>query len=104
MFGTTDRRHFMKHAAAGAAVTVPGMSFLTGLRAQAAELKKKNKSLIILWMGGGPTTIDLWDMKPEQPERRRAQAQGRPRPAASRSPSTCRRWPSSSSTCRSSAR
>ncbi len=65
MFGITDRRHFMKHAAAGAAVTVPGMSFLAGLTANAAELKKKNKSLIVLWMGGGPTTIDLWDMKPD---------------------------------------
>lgn len=67
MFGTTDRRHFMKHAAAGAAVTVPGLSFLSNLRAHAAELKKKQKSLIILWMGGGPTTIDLWDMKPGSP-------------------------------------
>lgn len=67
MFGTTDRRHFMKHAAAGAAVTVPGLSFLAGLKAKAAELKKKQKSLIILWMGGGPSTIDLWDMKPDSP-------------------------------------
>ena len=30
-------------------------------------MKKKQKSLIILWMGGGPTTIDLWDMKPGSP-------------------------------------
>jgi len=67
MFGTTDRRHFLKHAAVGAAVTVPGLSFMTNLRAKAAELKKKQKSLIILWMGGGPSTIDLWDMKPGSP-------------------------------------
>jgi hypothetical protein len=67
MFGTTDRRHFLKHAAAGAAVTVPGLSFLTDVRAKAAELKKKGKSLIILYMDGGPTTIDLWDMKPGSP-------------------------------------
>ncbi|MCU0706102.1 MAG: DUF1501 domain-containing protein [Fimbriiglobus sp.] len=67
MFGITDRRHFLKHAAAGAAVAVPGMSFLANLSAQAAEMKKKNKSLIVLWMGGGPTTIDLWDMKPDHP-------------------------------------
>ena len=32
MFGTTDRRHFLKHAAAGAAVTVPALSYLTGAR------------------------------------------------------------------------
>lgn len=67
MFGITDRRHFMKHSMAGAAVTVPGIQFLTGLRACAADLKKRQKSLIILWMGGGPTTIDLWDMKPGSP-------------------------------------
>ncbi|MBX3397391.1 MAG: DUF1501 domain-containing protein [Gemmataceae bacterium] len=67
MFGITDRRHFMAHAAGAAAVTVPGMSFLANLRSQAAEMKKKNKSLIILWMGGGPATIDLWDMKPGSP-------------------------------------
>jgi Protein of unknown function (DUF1501) len=67
MFGITDRRHFMAHAAGAAAVTVPGMSFLANLRSQAAEMKKKNKSLIIMWMGGGPATIDLWDMKPGSP-------------------------------------
>ena len=65
MFGITDRRHFMKHAAAGAAVTLPGLNFLNGLAANAAKLKKKNKSLIVLWMGGGPPTIDLWDQKPD---------------------------------------
>jgi uncharacterized protein (DUF1501 family) len=66
-FGITNRRHFMAHAAGAAAMAVPGMAFLSGLRTNAAELKKKNKSLIILWMGGGPTTIDLWDMKPDHP-------------------------------------
>lgn len=64
MFGITDRRHMLKHAAGAAAVTVPGLSFLADLRASAAEMKKKNKSLIVLWMGGGPATIDIWDMKP----------------------------------------
>lgn len=64
LFGITDRRHFFKHAAGAAAVSVPGASFLSSLSVKAAEMKKKNKSLIILWMGGGPTTIDLWDMKP----------------------------------------
>jgi hypothetical protein len=67
MFGITNRRHFMKHAAAAATVAVPGMNFLSQLSSQAADMKKKNKSLIILWMGGGPTTIDLWDMKPGSP-------------------------------------
>ena len=64
MFGITDRRHFMKHAAGAAAVTLPGMTFVANLRSMAADLKKKNKSLIVLWMGGGPATIDIWDLKP----------------------------------------
>ncbi len=78
MLGTTDRRHFMAHAAAGAAVTVPGLSFLTNLRAAAPELKKKQKSLIILWMAGGPATIDIWDMKPGSPNG----GEHRPKPTA----------------------
>jgi hypothetical protein len=78
MFGTSDRRHFLAHAAAGAAVGLPGLSFLAGLRARAADLKKKQKSLIILWMSGGPTTIDLWDMKPGNPNG----GEHRPKPTA----------------------
>jgi Protein of unknown function (DUF1501) len=65
MFGITDRRHFMKHTAGAAAVTIPGMEFLAKVRAAAPEMKKKQKSLIILWMAGGPPTIDLWDLKPD---------------------------------------
>src|SRR5262245_24837750 len=28
MFGITDRRHFLQHSAAGAAITLPGLNFL----------------------------------------------------------------------------
>ena len=61
-----NRRHFLKHVAGAAAVTVPSLQFLQGLRAAAPELKKKNKSLVIFWMGGGPSHMDLWDLKPGQ--------------------------------------
>lgn len=64
MFGITNRRHFFKHTAAAAALTVPGLGFIANIRSMAADLKKKNKSLIVLWMGGGPSTIDMWDLKP----------------------------------------
>lgn len=57
----------MQHAAASTAVTLPGLDFLAKVRAAAPEMKKKQKSLIIMWMAGGPPTIDLWDMKPESP-------------------------------------
>lgn len=67
MFGITDRRHFLKHSMGAAAVTIPGLEFLAKVRAAAPEMKKKQKSLIILWMAGGPPTIDMWDMKPGTP-------------------------------------
>ena len=37
------------------------------LSASADELRKKNKSAILLWRGGGPSTMDIWDLKPEAP-------------------------------------
>src|SRR5205085_3180059 len=42
----------------------PGVQFVGNLMAAEKNLKKAHKSLIVLWMGGGPSTIDLWDMKP----------------------------------------
>lgn len=67
MFGMTDRRHFLMHSAGAAALTLPGLEFLAKVRAAAPEMKKKQKSLIIMWMAGGPPTIDMWDMKPDSP-------------------------------------
>src|SRR5437868_8499914 len=64
---TPNRRHFLKHVAGLSALALPGVSFVQSLRAAAPDLKKKHKSLIILWMGGGPSTIDLWDLKPDSP-------------------------------------
>jgi hypothetical protein len=58
-----NRRHFLKHVATASAMAVPSLKFLQGLRAAGAQLRKQNKSLIILWMGGGPSHMDLWDLK-----------------------------------------
>jgi len=62
-----NRRHFMSHVAGASALAVPSMSFLQNLRAQAPKLKKENKTLIVLWMGGGPSHMDLWDVKQGEP-------------------------------------
>ena len=43
---------------------MPAAHFLSTLQSEAAELQKNQKSVILLWMGGGPSTIDLWDLKP----------------------------------------
>ncbi len=62
-----DRRHFLKHVAGFSAMALPGMQFIQNLRAAEAKLKKENKSLVIFWMGGGPSHMDLWDLKPGAP-------------------------------------
>ena len=36
--------------------------------ASAAKLAKKAKSVISIWLAGGPSTIDMWDLKPSAPE------------------------------------
>jgi hypothetical protein len=64
---TLNRRHFLKHMAGFSLMALPGMQFLQTLRAAAPVLKKNGKSIIIMWMGGGPPTIDIWDLKPGAP-------------------------------------
>lgn len=73
---TTDcegfhRRDFLKIGAGG----LFGLSLpqLLQLEARAAEraggsLARKADSVIMLWLGGGPAAIDMWDLKPGAPE------------------------------------
>ena len=58
------RRHFAKHLAGLSAFAGSSMALGHSIAAQASQLKKNQKSAILLWMGGGPSTIDLWDLKP----------------------------------------
>lgn len=62
-----NRRHFLSHLAATSALTIPVTNFTNSILANSADLKKRHKSAILLWMGGGPSTIDLWDLKPGSP-------------------------------------
>ncbi|MBX9678243.1 MAG: DUF1501 domain-containing protein [Gemmataceae bacterium] len=62
-----DRRHFMKHVAGYSLLALPGMQFIRNIQANAQELRRNNKSVIVMWMGGGPATIDIWDLKPGRP-------------------------------------
>lgn len=59
-----DRRHFLSHMIGASTMIGASMSLGHSLRVHADTLKKNNKSAILLWMGGGPSTIDLWDLKP----------------------------------------
>ncbi len=67
------RRHFLNHALTTAAA-LPALEFLLHLEANAATVRKNQKACILLWLGGGPPTIDMWDMKPELEKRGRIQA------------------------------
>jgi hypothetical protein len=41
--------------------------FAAALGAAAPQLSGQQKSVILLWMDGGPATIDIWDLKPGAP-------------------------------------
>jgi hypothetical protein len=65
------RRDILKIGTAG--LLGLGLSDLLRLEAKAAsdptkKVKGKAKSVIMVWLGGGPATIDMWDLKPEAPE------------------------------------
>jgi hypothetical protein len=45
-----------------------GLADLLRLEARAAGKKKKASSVIMIWLSGGPSTIDIWDLKPKAPE------------------------------------
>ncbi len=62
--GVFSRRGFIKSVGLGAA-GLAAASFTDLMAAQADELRKRQMSCILLWMGGGPSQFDTWDPKPE---------------------------------------
>lgn len=59
-----SRRHFIRHLAGASALTGSALAMSQTVRASAKSMVKNQKAAILLWMGGGPSTIDLWDLKP----------------------------------------
>src|SRR6185312_8289621 len=61
------RRDFLKIGAGGLfGLTLPQLLRLEAQAAPAA--KKRAKAVIMLWLGGGPSHQDMWDLKPDAPE------------------------------------
>lgn len=58
-----SRRNWLRAATFGAALG--SGSWLSPFASLAAANPHRKKSVILLWMNGGPATIDLWDLKPE---------------------------------------
>ena len=63
-FTPMTRRHWMGHLAS-TALGIPAIQFFSSLEAGAQQLRKTNRSCIVLWMGGGPSHLDIWDLKPD---------------------------------------
>lgn len=68
------RRDFLQIGAAGLmGLTLPG--FLAAeaqakakAKATGSQSRSQAKSVILVWLAGGPATIDMWDNKPDAPE------------------------------------
>ncbi len=62
---SASRRDFVKAGVLG----LTGLSIADVLRARAAEpAKAKDTAVIMVWLGGGSSHIDMWDLKPDAPE------------------------------------
>src|SRR4051812_25043091 len=55
------RRHFLRAGAAACTMSVSG--WLGRLAHAAGGRPERKRSCILLWMNGGPASIDLWDLK-----------------------------------------
>src|SRR5229473_4717553 len=63
------RRDFLKLGTAGLlGVSLADLLRLEAQSAPAAKSRRKAKSVVMVWLAGGPATIDMWDLKPEAPE------------------------------------
>ena len=66
----TDRRGMLKASLAGlGGLTLPGL--LAQRAPGSASTALAQKSVILLWMAGGPSHIDMWDPKPDRPPENR---------------------------------
>src|SRR5436190_10913855 len=63
-----SRRNMLKAGLAGlAGLTAPGLLRARADATAAGRPVKDRKSVILLWMAGGPSHIDTWDPKPDRP-------------------------------------
>lgn len=62
------RRHFLQHALGASSLFLPALTLTQSIRSQAEEMARRGKAAILLWLSGGPSTIDMWDLKPDRPQ------------------------------------
>lgn len=63
-----SRRNLLKAGMAGmVGLSLPGLLRARAEAARSGQSISSNKSIILLWMTGGPSHIDTWDVKPDRP-------------------------------------
>src|SRR5262245_54052131 len=63
-----SRRNLLKASLAGlAGLSLPGLLRHQADAARAGKGTRTGKSVILLWMAGGPSHLDTWDPKPSRP-------------------------------------
>jgi hypothetical protein len=63
------RRDFLRIGAAGLfGLSLPQLLRLEAQATPARANGRKANAVILVWLAGGPATIDMWDLKPEAPE------------------------------------
>src|SRR5437763_15434228 len=63
-----SRRNFLKASLAGlAGLSLPSLLHAREEAAAQGRPMSNGKSVILLWMAGGPSHIDTWDPKPDRP-------------------------------------
>jgi Protein of unknown function (DUF1501) len=66
--GVSSRRNFLKASLAGlGALSVSALLQQRALATERGKSISSRKSVILLWMSGGPSQIDTWDPKPNRP-------------------------------------
>jgi len=60
------RRDFLRLGTAG--LLGLGLADLLRLEANTNASRRKATSVLMVWLAGGPSTIDIWDLKPDAPE------------------------------------
>ena len=59
-----NRRNFIGHSTGLAALSMASLTFGQQIIKNHSKLHKDQKAAILIWLGGGPPTIDMWDLKP----------------------------------------
>lgn len=67
-----SRRSFLKAGLAGmVGLSLPELLRFRAMAVEEGRVAPSQKSIILLWMAGGPSHIDTWDSKPDRPPENR---------------------------------